>query len=113
MQKKFVKPPLDITKDLGIDPQKTAGDVKGNMDVIALHAAGIERAVAPLGTALTEHQSQELWKYAPEPILCFDGDKAGQRAAIRAAKRSLPLLTVDLIDKLLLVFQIQMKEKQY
>ena len=66
--------------------------VEGYMDVIALHAAGIERAVAPLGTALTEHQIQELWKYAPEPILCFDGDKAGQRAAIRAAKRSLPLL---------------------
>lgn len=66
--------------------------VEGYMDVIALHAAGIERAVAPLGTALTERQIAELWKYAPEPILCFDGDKAGQRAAVRAAKRVLPLL---------------------
>lgn len=66
--------------------------VEGYMDVIALHTAGIERAVAPLGTALTERQIAELWKYAPEPILCFDGDKAGQRAAVRAAKRALPLL---------------------
>lgn len=66
--------------------------VEGYMDVISLHAAGIERAVAPLGTALTERQIPELWKYAPEPILCFDGDKAGQRAAVRAADRVLPLL---------------------
>lgn len=65
---------------------------EGYMDVIAMHAAGIERAVAPLGTALTERQIQELWKYAPEPVLCFDGDKAGQRAAVRAANRVLPLL---------------------
>ncbi len=62
------------------------------MDVIALHRAGFASAVAPLGTALTEFQLQELWRLAPEPILCFDGDAAGQRAAARALRRALPLL---------------------
>ncbi|MBM3534977.1 MAG: DNA primase [Alphaproteobacteria bacterium] len=66
--------------------------VEGYMDVIALAEAGFAHAVAPLGTALTEDQIQELWKLAPEPILCFDGDAAGQRAAARAADRALPLL---------------------
>jgi DNA primase len=62
------------------------------MDVIALHRAGFTTAVAPLGTALTEAQLEELWKLAPEPVLCFDGDAAGERAALRAADRALPLL---------------------
>ena len=66
--------------------------VEGYMDVIALHQAGFDTAVAPLGTALTEEQLQILWKIAPEPILCFDGDTAGQRAAGRVAERVLPLL---------------------
>jgi len=65
---------------------------EGYMDVIVLHQAGFEGAVAPLGTALTEDQIQELWKIMPEAVLCFDGDKAGARAAIRAAERALPLL---------------------
>ncbi|HEX3499280.1 MAG TPA: DNA primase [Stellaceae bacterium] len=65
---------------------------EGYMDVIALHRAGFTTAVAPLGTALTETQIEELWKLAPEPILCFDGDAAGERAALRAADRALPLL---------------------
>ncbi len=65
---------------------------EGYMDVIALSAAGFEAAVAPLGTALTEHQIRALWRLAPEPTLCFDGDAAGQRAADRAAERALPLL---------------------
>jgi len=66
--------------------------VEGYMDVIALAQAGIEEAVAPLGTALTEHQMERLWKMVDAPILCFDGDAAGQKAAIRAAVRALPLL---------------------
>ncbi|MBF0333598.1 MAG: DNA primase [Alphaproteobacteria bacterium] len=66
--------------------------VEGYMDVIALSRAGFRHAVAPLGTALTEEQLAELWRLAPEPILCFDGDKAGRRAAFRAAERALPLL---------------------
>ena len=65
---------------------------EGYMDVIALHQAGFATAVAPLGTALTEFQLHELWRLTPEPILCFDGDAAGQRAAARAMRRALPLL---------------------
>ncbi|MBI4967611.1 MAG: DNA primase [Rhodospirillales bacterium] len=65
---------------------------EGYMDVIAMHQAGLGFAVAPLGTALTETQIEELWKLVPEPILCFDGDAAGQRAAARALERALPLL---------------------
>jgi DNA primase len=65
---------------------------EGYMDVIALHEGGIPEAAAPLGTALTEEQLQSLWKISPEPILCFDGDKAGQTAAQRALERALPLI---------------------
>jgi DNA primase len=66
--------------------------VEGYMDVIALHRAGLGTAVAPLGTALTEMQLSELWRLSPEPVLCFDGDTAGQRAALRALFRALPIL---------------------
>ena len=62
------------------------------MDVIALVRAGFAAAVAPLGTALTEDQIQQLWRLSAEPVLCFDGDAAGQRAAARGADRALPLL---------------------
>ncbi|MGB9154085.1 MAG: DNA primase [Alphaproteobacteria bacterium] len=78
--------------------------VEGYMDVIALVEAGYSGAVAPLGTALTDDQIQILWKLLPppenreasrdySPILCFDGDNAGLRAATRAVERALPLLT--------------------
>jgi DNA primase len=60
--------------------------------VIALYRAGFASVVAPLGTALREFQLHELWRLAAEPVLCFDGDAAGQRAAIRALRRALPLL---------------------
>jgi DNA primase len=66
--------------------------VEGYMDVIALSEAGFPESVAPLGTALTEAQIGLLWRMAPEPILCFDGDAAGRRAAFRAAEVVLPLL---------------------
>mgnify|MGYP005846550401 CR=1 FL=1 len=65
---------------------------EGYMDVIALAQAGFAHAVAPLGTALTEDQIALLWRLAPEPVLCFDGDRAGQAAAYRAAERVLPIL---------------------
>jgi DNA primase len=64
--------------------------VEGYMDVIALDQAGIAEVVAPNGTALTEAQLERLWRLEPSPILCFDGDSAGQRAATRAAERALP-----------------------
>ncbi len=66
--------------------------VEGYTDVIALTRAGITEAVAPLGTAITESHLHELWRMADEPILCFDGDAAGKRAAWRAAERALPIL---------------------
>lgn len=66
--------------------------VEGYMDVIALDRAGIAESVAPNGTALTEAQLELLWRMDRAPILCFDGDSAGQKAAIRAALRALPQL---------------------
>lgn len=73
--------------------------VEGYMDVIALEQAGYKTAVAPLGTAMTESQIEVLWKVAPPearvPVLCFDGDNAGRRAASRAMERFMPLLKPD------------------
>ena len=68
---------------------------EGYLDVIALHRAGFPTAVAPLGTALTDFQLQDLWRLGSEPVLCFDGDAAGQRAAARALYRALPFLGAD------------------
>jgi DNA primase len=69
--------------------------VEGYVDVIAMVTSGFAGAVAPLGTALTENQLAALWKMADEPILCFDGDRAGQKAAYRAADLALPHLKPD------------------
>src|SRR5579871_6382036 len=66
--------------------------VEGYVDVIAMVTSGFAGAVAPLGTALTENQLALLWKMADEPILCFDGDRAGQKAAYRAADLAMPHL---------------------
>lgn len=66
--------------------------VEGYMDVIALHQAGFGGAVAPLGTALTADHLAELWRIAPAPVLCFDGDAAGGRAALRTAEMALPAI---------------------
>lgn len=66
--------------------------VEGYIDVIAMWAAGITHVVAQNGTALTAEQLELLWRMAPEPILCFDGDKAGRRAGFRAIETALPLI---------------------
>ncbi|HVY56646.1 MAG TPA: DNA primase [Xanthobacteraceae bacterium] len=66
--------------------------VEGYVDVIAMVSAGFPATVAPLGTALTEDQLALMWKIADEPILCFDGDAAGRRAAYRAIDMALPRL---------------------
>jgi DNA primase len=66
--------------------------VEGYMDVIAMALAGFPETVAPLGTALTDDQIRLLWRMANEPILCFDGDAAGRKAAFRAVGTVLPLL---------------------
>jgi len=65
--------------------------VEGYMDVIACHRAGLP-AVSPMGTALTEEQMAVLWRVSSEPVLSFDGDAAGLRAAYRSIERALPLL---------------------
>ena len=65
---------------------------EGYMDVIALNQAGFPGAVAPLGTAVTAEQIQELWRLAAEPVICLDGDTAGQRAGERLVARALPVL---------------------
>ncbi|PNG26522.1 DNA primase [Methylocella silvestris] len=66
--------------------------VEGYVDVIALSEAGFAETVAPLGTALTPDQAELLWQMCAEPILCFDGDKAGRKAAYRAIDMALPLI---------------------
>ena len=78
--------------------RKTAHDsgeiivVEGYIDAIAVSEAGFPNVVAPLGTALTADQCALLWGIASEPILCFDGDSAGRRAAFRAIETALPLI---------------------
>jgi DNA primase len=69
--------------------------VEGYMDAIALDRAGISEVVAPNGTAVTEAQLERMWRLDPSPILCFDGDSAGRKAAVRAATRALPHLQPD------------------
>ncbi len=66
--------------------------VEGYLDAIALWQAGIHHVVASLGTAFTEDQVVRLWKFAPEPVICFDGDAAGVSAAHRAIDRIFPVL---------------------
>ena len=66
--------------------------VEGYMDVISMHRSGFTHTVAPLGTALTEKQIESLWKISSEPVICLDGDSAGQRAALKAAERALTIL---------------------
>lgn len=82
---------LNNARDKGFDA-KTLIICEGYMDVIAMDKYGIGYAVAPLGTALTEDQIMEAWRVVPEPILCFDGDSAGIRAAVRSVDRALPIL---------------------
>ena len=64
--------------------------VEGYVDVIAMTAAGFPHVVATCGTALTPDQCDLLWKMAPEPILCFDGDKAGGKAALSPPATPVP-----------------------
>ncbi|MBL6079372.1 DNA primase [Belnapia sp. T18] len=85
---------LDLARE-GAFRGATVVVVEGYMDVIALHQAGFGGAVAPLGTALTAEQMDALWQVSPEPVLCFDGDAAGAKAAFRSAELALPLLAPD------------------
>jgi DNA primase len=73
---------------------RTVVVVEGYLDAIAVFQAGMKAVVASLGTAFTEGQIAALWRLADEPVICFDGDKAGQAAAYRAVDRILPALRV-------------------
>jgi DNA primase len=85
---------LNLARD-GVRNGGTLIVVEGYMDVIATAQAGFTAAVAPLGTALTNEQLEELWRVSPCPVLCFDGDAAGARAAARAMELALPMLTPE------------------
>lgn len=82
----------DVAKNAIIKDKDALGLVltEGCMDVIALGRAGINLGVAPLGTSITELHLEELWRYGPEPTICLDGDRAGQRAAGRVIDLALP-----------------------
>ena len=69
--------------------------VEGYMDVLSLNKLGIMNTVANLGTALTESQIQLIWRFFKDIIICFDGDKAGKDAAIRAADKILEIVKPD------------------
>jgi DNA primase len=89
---------LRAARPAGKPGETVAADLivaEGYMDVIALHQAGFGGAVAPLGTALTSEQMEALWRVSAVPVLCFDGDAAGRRAAIKAAETALPLLDTE------------------
>jgi DNA primase len=87
---------LDLAWErLRADSQARLVIVEGYLDVIAVDQAEAGAAVAPLGTALTAEQLEVLWRLSPVPVLCFDGDAAGARAAARAADLALPLLAPD------------------
>jgi DNA primase len=66
--------------------------VEGYMDAVSLYQNGFKTVVAPLGTAVTKFQLDAMWRYCKCPSIIFDGDEAGQKAALRAARLSLPLL---------------------
>ena len=66
--------------------------VEGYMDAVSLYQNGFKTVVAPLGTAVTKFQLEAMWRYCKCPTIIFDGDEAGQKAALRAARLSLPLL---------------------
>jgi len=66
--------------------------VEGYMDVVALAQYGVEYAVATLGTATTGEHVRKLLRHADQVYFCFDGDKAGRKAAWRALENSLPQL---------------------
>ncbi len=88
------------TARAAIRSKKRAILVEGNVDVAKLHQWGHDETVAPLGTALTPEQSRLLGRFAPQVIMCFDGDKAGKKAAWSALPH---LIDVDLDVRMVLL----------
>ena len=80
---------------LAIEERRNLKDiylVEGYMDVVSMYQYGFKSVVAPLGTAVTKFQIEALWRYCKNPTIIFDGDEAGQKAALRAARLSLSLI---------------------
>ena len=69
--------------------------VEGYMDVVNLHKFNIQNVVANLGTAMTEKQLDLIWRFFKNPVICFDGDNSGKKAALRAAEKLFPLMKAD------------------
>ena len=69
--------------------------VEGYMDVISLYSRGIKNVISNCGTAITESQINLIWKFFSNPIICLDGDKSGQQAALRIAERLIPLINEE------------------
>jgi DNA primase len=98
-ENKFFKKGYNLYNlDLAIEKDRRIEDliiVEGYMDVISLYQNSFETTVAPLGTALTNPQIEKAWRYCKNPIICFDGDEAGDKAAYRAAINVLQILKPD------------------
>ena len=65
------------------------------MDVISLTSRGIKNVISNCGTAITESQINLIWKFFSDPIICLDGDKSGQQAALRIAERLFSLINEE------------------
>tara|TARA_Y100000590_G_scaffold90288_1_gene101830 strand:- start:1539 stop:3326 length:1788 start_codon:yes stop_codon:yes gene_type:complete len=85
---------INLVKDLR-NKKEDVFIVEGYMDVISLFKFGVENVVANLGTAMTERQLDLIWKFFKNPIICFDGDISGKKAALRVAERLFPLMKAD------------------
>ena len=82
---------LDKAKNLRAETEDIL-IVEGYMDVVSVYAAGIKNVIANSGTALTERQIDLIWKFFSSPVICLDGDKSGQTAAVRIAEKLFPLI---------------------
>ena len=82
---------LDKAKNLRAETEDIL-IVEGYMDVVSVYAAGIKNVIANSGTALTERQIDLIWKFFSNPVICLDGDKSGQTAAVRIAEKLFPLI---------------------
>ncbi len=69
--------------------------VEGYMDVVSVYSAGIKNVIANSGTALTDRQINLIWKFFSNPIICLDGDRSGQNAALRIAEKLFPLINEE------------------
>ena len=69
--------------------------VEGYIDVVSVYSSGIKNVIANSGTALTDRQINIIWKFFSSPIICLDGDKSGQDAALRIAEKLFPIINEE------------------